>query len=87
MTLHVPEARVQVVLLKVPVELLVKVTVPVGTPKLEVTIAVQLLAVLSRTLAGEQETDVELVTGFVVRVKVPLLPEWTESALYVAVMR
>ena len=70
-----------------PVELLVNVTVPVGIPRPELTVAVQLLAVLSRTLAGEHVTDVELATGFAVRVKVPLLPVWIESALYVPVMR
>jgi hypothetical protein len=57
-TLHVPEERVQIVALKVPVELVVKLTVPVGVPLLEVTIAVHVLAVLSRTLAGLHETVV-----------------------------
>ena len=79
MTLQLPETKVHVVELNVPVLLVVKVTVPVGTPKPELTIAVQLLAVLSRTLAGEQETDVELATGFTARVKVPLLAVWMES--------
>jgi hypothetical protein len=46
--------------LKVPVELLVKVTVPVGVPLLEVTVAVQVDAVLSRTLDGEHATAVLL---------------------------
>ena len=56
--------------------LVVNVTVPVGVPVPEVTAAVQLVATLSNTLAGEQDTVV--VVGDTVtptpRVKVPLLP-------------
>jgi hypothetical protein len=78
-TLQLPEARVHVVVLKVPVLLVVNVTVPVGVPTLELTVAVQLLGVLSSTLAGEQDTDVELATPVAVTVKVPVLPVWTES--------
>ena len=55
MTLHVPEARVQVVALKVPVLLVVKLTVPVGVtapaPEASLTVTVHVLGVLSRTLA------------------------------------
>ena len=70
--------------LKVPVELLAKLTVPVGkesVPDVCVTVAVQLVEELSNTLAGEQATDVEV--GFTVtptgRLYVPELPVWTES--------
>jgi hypothetical protein len=77
-TLQVPEARVQVVELKVPVELVVKVTVPVGVtapvPELSATVAVQVEATLSRTLAGEQAIVVVDERIVEARVKVPLLP-------------
>ena len=46
----------QAVLLNVPVELVVNVTVPVGVPLLDVTVAVHVDAVLSSTLAGVQLT-------------------------------
>jgi len=52
---------VQLVALNVPVLLLVKPTVPVGVVGLalvSVTVAVQVVGVLSRTLDGEQLTDV-----------------------------
>jgi hypothetical protein len=74
---------VQVALLKVPVELVVKVTVPVGVmapvPELSATVAVQVLALLSGTLAGEQDTVVVVARFVEARVKVPLLPVWTLS--------
>jgi len=74
----VPAARVQVAELKVPVEFVVKVTVPVGVtapvPEASATVAVQVLAVLSRTLAGEHATVVEEARMVDARVKVPLLP-------------
>ena len=77
-TLQVPAARVHVVLLKVPVELLLKVTVPVGViapvPDASATVAVQVLAVLSTTLAGEHATVVEDVRKVDASVNVPLLP-------------
>ena len=83
MTLHVPEARVQLVALKVPVLLLVNVTVPVGVtapvPEESATVAVHVDATLSRTLAGEQDTEVVLDLMVEASVKVPLLPVWTES--------
>jgi hypothetical protein len=79
----VPAARVQVALLNVPVELVVKVTVPVGTiapvPEESATVAVQLVAVLSRTLAGEHVTVVVVDLMVEVTTKVPLLPVWVES--------
>jgi len=72
-----------VVDVKVPVLLVVNVTVPVGViapvPEESATVAVQLLAVLSRTLAGEHTTVV--VVDLIVEdsVNEPLLPVWTLS--------
>ena len=85
-TEHVPVApRVQLVLLKVPVPLLVKVTVPLGTlivPGLvSVTVAVQVVALFTGTLGGTQSTLVmvaRLVTSTVV---VPLLVRCVASPL------
>jgi hypothetical protein len=78
-TLQLPEARVQVAELKVPVELVVKVTVPVGVmapvPDESATVAVHVLGVLSRTLAGEHATVVVVVRRVEASVKLPLLPE------------
>jgi len=74
---------VQVVELKVPVLLVVNVTVPVGVtapvPDESATVAVQVEATLSRTLAGEQATVVVLERRVEARVNVPLLPLWTLS--------
>jgi len=74
---------VHVVEVKVPVLLVVKVTVPVGVippvPEESATVAVQLVAVLSGTLAGEQATVVVVVRGLTARVNVPLLVVWLES--------
>jgi hypothetical protein len=74
----VPEARVHVVLLNVPVLLVVKVTVPVGVtapvPDESATVAVQVVATLSGTLAGEHDTAVVVVRLVEARVKVPVLP-------------
>ena len=68
----------QVAELKAPVLLVVNVTVPVGTiapaPDASATVAVQVDATLSRTLAGKQATVVEDARIVDVRVKVPLLP-------------
>ena len=68
----------QVAELKVPVLLVVKVTVPVGTiapaPDASETVAVQVEATLSRTLAGEQATVVVEALIVEATVKVPLLP-------------
>ena len=76
MILQLPETKVQVVELNVPVLLVVNVTVPVGVPVPEVTVAVQLLAVLSSTLAGVHETAVVVgVTPWVTATRnVPVLP-------------
>jgi hypothetical protein len=69
---------VQVVELKVPVLLVVNVTVPVGVtapvPDASATVAVQVEATLSRTLAGEHATAVVLARMVDARVKVPALP-------------
>jgi hypothetical protein len=75
-TLHVPDDNVQLAGLKVPVLFVVKVTVPVGVPEPEVTVAVQVVATLSNTLAGEQDTVVVVAkrTWVTARVNVPLLP-------------
>ncbi len=64
----VPAVRVQLaaVGVKVPVEFVVKLTVPVGVVGLDdvtVTVAVQLLALLTVTEAGEQATEVVVVCG------------------------
>ncbi len=68
----------QAVLLNVPVELVVKVTVPLGVPVPVVTVAVQVLGVLSRTLAGLQETAVLVeISPLIATTNVPLLPLWT----------
>ena len=65
-------------LLNVPVELVVKVTVPLGVPVPVVTVAVQVLGVLSRTLAGLQETAVLVeIRPLIATTNVPLLPLWT----------
>jgi len=74
---------VQVAELNVPVELVVNVTVPVGViapvPEESATVAVQVLATLSRTLAGEHATVVVLVRRVEASTKLPLLPLWLES--------
>lgn len=71
-------------LLKVPVLLVVKVTVPVAL--LGLTVAVQLVATLSKTLAGEHDTVVVVPPGLMASRNVPLLPEWTELPPYVPVI-
>jgi hypothetical protein len=82
-TLQVPALNVQLVALKTPMLPVVNVTVPVGVtapvPELSVTVAVQVVGVLSRTLAGEHDTEVALARIVEVTVKVPLLPVWTLS--------
>ena len=64
----VPAARVQLaaVGVKVPVEFVVKLTVPVGVVGLDdvsVTVAVQLAGLLTVIELGEQATDVVVVCG------------------------
>ena len=77
-TLQLPLARVQVAELKVPVLLEVKLTVPVGVtapvPDESATVAVQVLALFSGTLAGEQATVVVVARLVEASVNVPLLP-------------
>ncbi len=64
--------------MKAPVLLVVNVTVPVGVtapaPDESATVAVQLVATLSNTLAGVQETVVVVERMVEVTVKVPKLP-------------
>jgi hypothetical protein len=79
----VPVARTHVAELNVPVLLVVNVTVPVGVtppaPEASATVAVQVDAVFSATLAGEQATVVDEARMVEASVNVPLLPVWTES--------
>jgi len=83
---------VQLVALKVPVLLLVKVTVPVGVtapvPEESATVAVHVVATPELTDAGLHETVVLLDRIVDASVKVPLLPAWIPSwnAAYVAVI-
>ena len=69
--------------MKVPVLLVVNVTVPVGViapvPEESATVAVQLVATLSRTLAGLHTTVVVVDLIVDASVKVPLLPLCTLS--------
>jgi hypothetical protein len=73
---------VHVVLLNVPVELLLKVTVPVGAiapaPDESATVAVQVADTPEFTEAGLHETVVVDERIVDARVNVPLLPVWTE---------
>lgn len=70
-------------MLKVPVLLLVKLTVPVGVtapaPEESATVALQLVATPLATLGGVHETVVVVARLVEARVNVPLLPVWTES--------
>jgi hypothetical protein len=70
------------VLLNVPVELLLKVTVPVGViapaPDESATVAVQVVDTPEFTEAGLHETVVVDERIVDARVNVPLLPVWTE---------
>jgi hypothetical protein len=65
----------------VPVELLVKVTVPVGViapvPEESATVAVQVVDTPVLTDEGLHETVVVLDLIVEARVKLPLLPVWT----------
>ena len=78
-----PETRVQVVLLKVPVLLVVNVTVPVGVtapvPDASATVAVQLVGVLSNTLAGLHATVVVEARMVELTRNEPWLPLCVES--------
>jgi len=89
-TLQAPADRVHVVELNVPVLFVVKVTVPVGVippiPEESAAVAVQVVGVLSRTLAGEHETVVVEERIVEAIVKLPLLPLCTLSPPYVPVI-
>ena len=77
----VPAARVQVVGVKVPVLLVVKLTLPVGVVReleVSVTVAVQLVAVPEVTDAGAHATVVFVLcsaAGVEARTNVPWLDE------------
>jgi hypothetical protein len=80
----VPAVRVQeaAVGLKVPVLLVVKLTVPVGVVGLDevsVTVAVQLVATPDVTELGEQATLVVVLCRVDVRTNVPWLEVWVVS--------
>jgi hypothetical protein len=79
------------VALKVPVLLLVKLTVPVGTmapaPEESATVAVHVVAEPVPTVAGEQATVVVLDLMVEANVNVPTLPVWTLLPPYVPVIR
>jgi len=77
--------NVQLVALKVPVFELVQLTVPVGavatTGVVSVTVAVQLEAAPTGTVAGEQLTEVAVMCWFAVTTVVPLDPKCLASPL------
>ena len=77
-TLHEPDARVQVVVLNVPVELVVKATVPVGViapvPEESATVAVHVVPTPVLTEAGLQTIVVVVERIVDATVKLPLLP-------------
>jgi hypothetical protein len=78
-------ARVQVVLLKVPLPLEEKVTVPDGGNAVppawvSVTVAVQVVDCATTTEAGTQLTVVEVDRVVTDKANVPELAEWTELA-------
>ena len=77
--------RVQLAGLKVPVPLLIQLTVPVGViavPGEAVTVTVQTML----PLAFEQLTVVDVVRFVTVRLNEPKLPEWPESPIYASVI-
>jgi len=82
-TLQVPADRAQLVLLKVPVLLVVKVTVPVGVtapaPEESATVAVHVVATPVLTDVGLHEIVVVVARLVDATVNVPLLPVWLES--------
>jgi len=79
----VPEVRVHMVELNVPAALELKLTEPVGVtapaPDVSATVAVHVLAWLTVTDEGEQDTVVEEDRMVDVTVNEPLLPLWLES--------
>ena len=82
-----PADRVQVVLLKLPVLLVVNVTVPVGVvapvPEASAAVAVQVDGVLSKTLEGVQDTVV--VDARICSVNVTVVEFVTEPLVAVTV--
>lgn len=90
-TLQPPEDRVHVVELNVPVELEVKVTVPVGViapvPEESATVAVQVVDAPVLTGEGLHATVVVVARLVDATVKLPLLTVWALSPLYVPVIR
>jgi hypothetical protein len=82
-TLQLPDARVQLVLLNVPVLLVVKVTVPVGVtapaPEESATVAVHVVATPVLTVEGLHEMVVVVDRLVDATVNVPLLPVWLLS--------
>jgi hypothetical protein len=76
-------SSVQLALLKDPLPLEAKVTVPLGTlaaPRLvSVTVAVQVVALFTGTLGGTQSRAVLVARFVTVRAKVPLLIAWVAS--------
>ena len=72
MTEHAPEVNVQLGLLKLPLPLLEKLTVPVGVafvpPSESLIVAVQVVGTPTLTDAGAQLTAVAVVRGFTVNV-------------------
>ena len=83
LTEQLPPARLQEVGEKVPEALVVNPTEPVGAngePGEEsVTVALHVVAVLTGTLAGEHDTEVEVERRVTVTVVVPELVKWTVS--------
>lgn len=81
--------------LKVPVLLVVKVTVPVGFvgfSEVSITRAVQVVATLTKTEPGEQAIVVVVgcwvgETGTAARLKLPLLAAWPLSPVYEPVIK
>ena len=74
--------NVQLVELKLPAPLDVKLTVPVGVvgeADVSVTVAVQLVVVPTGSVAGLQLTEVVVVCAFAVTVAVPVDTEWFTS--------
>jgi hypothetical protein len=82
-TEQLPDERVQVVELKVPELSDVKAMVPVGVtavpPLVSLTAAVQVVAALTASEAGEHERVVEVVLFMAVTLAVFELVEWSVS--------
>ena len=85
MTEHLPALSVQGEVTKVPVPLVVQLTVPVGVigvpaAPVSATVAVHVVTLLTTILAGAQTTVVLVVLGLMVIVPdVPVLTLWLVS--------